>query len=226
MDIIICDDDINLCNNIKLFIDKNYSHNVQCCYDGESAISYFQKNSYDLLIIDIDLGSYNGIELANIIYRDNPLLKVIFITAYGNHFYNDIYGDLKPHGYIDKPITYNILKFFIKQLEEEINNNNLSFSFSYDKKTYNIPLHSIIYFRSDKRICEIVTQTQTYRYYDKLSEVEKKVTSDFLRCHHSFLVNKKNIYSTHKKEMILTNNEIIPISNARINEVRRWHSEL
>lgn len=226
MNILVCDDDCTSCEYISDFIKSNYTHNVITSYDADSCLKATNNSDIDLLIIDIDLGDENGIDVANNIYINNPSIKVIFITAYGKKYYDNIYDGLKPQGYIDKPLQENILKFFIKQVEDDITNNKETFSFSYDKKAFIIPQKSIYYFQSDRRLCLITTDQNTYRFYSKLSDLESKLSENFLRCHHSYIVNSNHIYSVHKREITLTNGETIPMSNKYSHSVLSWKNKV
>jgi DNA-binding response OmpR family regulator len=51
--------------------------------DGKNALDAFRKNKPDLLIVDWDLDSINGIEFTKTVRRDpsNPYVPIIFMTA-------------------------------------------------------------------------------------------------------------------------------------------------
>lgn len=89
----------------------------------EEALNVIHSENIDLLIIDIVLKDDNGIFLAEDIQKNQSNIKIIFITGYGNVYYENIYEHIAPQGFLEKPIQYNILNFFIKQAESEYKKN-------------------------------------------------------------------------------------------------------
>ncbi len=57
--------------------------NIISCTDGKTGLAAFKKGKPDLLIIDWDLDSINGIEFTKTIRHDpdNPYVPIIFMTA-------------------------------------------------------------------------------------------------------------------------------------------------
>lgn len=62
----------------------------------------------------------------------------------------------------------------------------------------------ICFFESrDKRVY-LNTETEEYGFYDTLEQLEERLEGEFLRCHRSFLVNKKKI-----AEVFLSQNRVV-----------------
>lgn len=85
---------------------------------------------------------------------------------------------------------------------------------SYDFKEHLIPIDSILYIQSSKRVCEIITDDKIYRCYKKLSDFPKELPEYFARCHQSYIVNANYIASYQSGQFTLTNGAIIPISDS------------
>ena len=117
MKILVCDDNKVICNDISKYIESNFDYNVSVANDKNSIYHYLNEDKLDLLIIDIVLGKINGIDIAKEFTKQFPNLNVIFITGYGDTYYKDIYKDINPCGFLEKPIQCNILNFFIKQIQ-------------------------------------------------------------------------------------------------------------
>lgn len=69
-------------------------------------------NSIDLAFLDIEMPGINGIQLAKKLKKNNPKIKIIFVTAY-NEYALDAYK-VRASGYITKPVNEN-------KIQEEIN---------------------------------------------------------------------------------------------------------
>lgn len=94
-------------------------------------------------------------------------------------YYENIYEHIAPQGFLEKPIQYNILNFFIKQAESEYKKKTAKLKISYDFKEHLIPIDSILYIQSSKRVCEIITDDKIYRCYKKLSDFPKGLARIF-----------------------------------------------
>ena len=78
----------------------------------KEALKWFENNSADIALLDIDMPEMNGLELAAKIKEMSPDTSIIFLTGY-SHFAADAFK-LHASGYLLKPIDK-------KELEEEIN---------------------------------------------------------------------------------------------------------
>lgn len=52
--------------------------------DGKSALKKLEQNEVDVVLCDVKLPDFNGVELIKSIKKTQPLLEVILLTAYGN----------------------------------------------------------------------------------------------------------------------------------------------
>lgn len=120
MNILVCDDDFSIANSIAKYIKNKFKHEVFVSINREEALNVIHSENIDLLIIDIVLKDDNGIFLAEDIQKIQPNIKTIFITGYGNVYYENIYEHITPQGFLEKPIQYNILNFSLNKLKMNI----------------------------------------------------------------------------------------------------------
>ena len=98
--ILIVEDDQSISNLIKINL-NNEGYHCFCAYDGQEAADLLEKNTYELVLLDVMLPNINGYELLDyIIYMKIP---VIFITAKTST--DDVIKGLKlgADDYIKKP---------------------------------------------------------------------------------------------------------------------------
>ena len=215
MNIVICDDKLEVCDEIKKYINNNYECNVFTCTNADELFQAIVKNKGNIqaVILDIVLSeSVNGITVGAEIHKKYPATKIIFLTGYDDIYYKEIFSDFQPFGFITKPVQYNILNFFLQkiQLEEQIQGKHLEFTSDY--KECKLPLNNIMYIQSRKRICEIYAKDQIHRAYLKISELSKELTDNFIRCHQSYIVNSDFVVSADKTQLILKNGDRVPVS--------------
>ncbi len=85
--VLIVDDEARERNIIKILLERQYPKKFEFCEanNGEAAISEFEKNQPELLIIDIRMPGMDGIEAIKRIRKQSLDVYVIIITAY-DHF--------------------------------------------------------------------------------------------------------------------------------------------
>jgi len=60
---------------------KNFFSDVSSCFNGEEALSTYEKNSPDVVFVDIVMSGMDGIELSRQIRKLNPTQIIIVISA-------------------------------------------------------------------------------------------------------------------------------------------------
>jgi two-component system, OmpR family, response regulator len=78
--ILLLEDDLNLSDTVcDYFEEKGFE--VICVYDGEEALSSIYENSFDLLLLDVNVPNKNGFEVLKEVRKENNLTPAIFITS-------------------------------------------------------------------------------------------------------------------------------------------------
>lgn len=225
MNIVICDDNPIICTEISNYLTSHFKCNVKTTTNSAQLLKLIEnnKNNIDSLILDIVLNeSKNGIEVASEIHKEYPMIKIIFLTGYDNQYYNKIFADFQPFGFIAKPVQYNILNFFMRKIQIETEAHNRQIEFISEYKNCKLPVKEIICIQSRKRICEISTKNHIYSVYAKISDLETQLSESFVRSHQSYLVNLDYVESLNGNRIILKNGDNVPISrkySERINNV-------
>ena len=78
--ILIIDDDIDINNLFKLFLEYD-GYNVDAFTDPIDALYSFRKNAYDLVLLDLKMPKMNGMLLYEKLQNIDPDLLFCFITA-------------------------------------------------------------------------------------------------------------------------------------------------
>jgi DNA-binding response OmpR family regulator len=78
--ILIVDDDEDLTNLYETFL-KFDGYKVDAFTDPVDALSYFRKDVYDLVLLDLKMPKMNGVELYKELQNIDPNLSYRFITA-------------------------------------------------------------------------------------------------------------------------------------------------
>jgi len=112
MKILIVDDDLHIQRLYKEeFEDEGYE--VVVASNGQEAIEMFEKESPDIVTLDILLPDIDGIRILRQMKEKNPKIPVIMSTAYD---YRDDFAVWASEAYIVKSSDLDELKIMIKKL--------------------------------------------------------------------------------------------------------------
>lgn len=79
--ILVAEDDVELSEGLRMVLESE-GLGVTIASSGEDAISLFQDNDFDLVLMDVKLPGIDGIEAFLRILELKPEAKVIIMTAY------------------------------------------------------------------------------------------------------------------------------------------------
>jgi two-component system, response regulator YesN len=87
--VMILDDEALIVNGLTDFITKSGSEQYELfpCYTGAQALALLQKRRFDVVITDIEMQGYNGLQLHDMIQLNYPECRTIFLTAHSNFDY-------------------------------------------------------------------------------------------------------------------------------------------
>lgn len=168
-------------------------------FKGDCKKGILQK--INAIYIDIKIDSLNGIEIAQKIQQENPKIKIIYMTAYSQ--YSEAIFKTKPTYLLLKPIKKEQIKKSLERaLQEEKQNKSIK-TFNIKGKIFNIEVEKIKYIESNKRVVIIYEEDLKRRIYGKLDEIEEMLSSNFVRCHQSYIVNLEHVRELNTHEFVL-----------------------
>lgn len=122
--ILIVEDEKKIATTLKKGLTENGYH-VDLAFDGLIGKRLYESNSYDLLILDINLPGMNGYELCKTIRNTNQHIPIIMLTAM-NTTEDKIEGfDTGTDDYIIKPFEFKELLVRIRALLKRTMNQQL-----------------------------------------------------------------------------------------------------
>ena len=106
--VLIVEDDLDLNNNIRDAL-RDEQLIVDCAFDGKIASKFLKKESYDCVILDINLPGKNGYEVCSLFRQYNTSTPVLMLTAF--HELDD-----KVQGFESGADDYLTKPFYMKEL--------------------------------------------------------------------------------------------------------------
>ncbi len=217
--IAICDDELMICSMIERVIldyQKFYPDEilVDTYISGEELCSEIRKNNelYDLIFMDVELESLNGIEAGKVIREEirNYYTKIVFISGRDGYFREMI--DVQPMGFLHKPLASEQILDKVVLAIEMADKGDYVFEYKKEHNMHKQQIKDILYFEAENRVIHMVTTQDRISFYGTLSEIFNKVEKyHFFFCHKSYLVNNAHIKEIRPKMIRMTNNETLPV---------------
>ena len=221
----ICDDDREYREKIHdLVIHSIFSYDdaqVVHYMSGKQVVDDIKKEEIDidLLLLDINMPEYDGLNTAKYIRENNVDVDIIFITVSAEHIFDGY--TYKAFSYILKPVDKKRLDDEIGRYMTERSKCTNCLHISVNGKKEQILLDKVYYFEGEKRKIKIYQKGESISFYAKMNELEEMLKQyGFVRCHQSYLVNKKYITGSSRTE-IKVGESVLPISRRYQEEIKK-----
>lgn len=114
MKILITEDDTTIREGICAYLSEFNYETIEAC-DGREALSKFESDKIDLVILDIQIPFINGLDVLRKI-RKKSNLPVLILTAFSDEEFKITAFSNLADGYIEKPFSLPVLKARIDAL--------------------------------------------------------------------------------------------------------------
>lgn len=221
--IAICDDSDADRQYLSGLVDRwaaNAGHTV-CLSMFESAehflFHYAEKNDYDVLLLDIEMGAMDGVTLAKRVRRENERLQIVFITGFPD-FIAEGYEVSALH-YLMKPVAKERLLAVLDKAARNLDKHEKQLQVSFDRQTEFVPFSQITYIEAQKQYVVIHTDAQAYRMKASLADTEKELDEYFFKCQRSFIVNLRHVLRIGNDSVVLKSGAEVPISRGMAQKI-------
>ena len=206
LNFVLCDDNQNILKKLEkmlesILIKSNLSGQVAySTTNPDNFLKYIEFNSFDVVILDIDLKSQiSGIDLANTIRKKNKKAYIIFSTAHLEYLM--VAFKYKTFDFLAKPITFERFEETIMRLYDDISDEKNVF-FKVNSKNGYINSNDIYFIEKHGKKAVIKTSSGDLSLTSSFSNILNRLPNNFIRCHKSYIVNLNQI------SKIQSNNEI------------------
>lgn len=222
----ICDDEKGTCSELENLLHKyGKSHGIQMeisiWYTGEGLCDFLKKGGMlDILFLDIELISTNGIKVGNFIREEleNMETAIVYISSSSNYAMSLF--RIQPLDFLIKPIkTVQIEDVMNREMKQHKKKNQL-FEYHFYGNYFKVPYKDIIYFYSDNKKINIVLRNEKIQINGKLKKIAKDVPYSFILIHQSYLINSDFVMEYSYDKIKMCNNDELNISQPYRKRVR------
>lgn len=120
INVALVDDEEIFLRRVKSILEKNFNVAVHCFLDSISFLSSLKSNSFELLLLDLNLPDLSGLEVIDYLSKMNVDIEIIMITGHGT--IDSAVEALKKgaRDYILKPVDKDRLLFSIRNVIDRI----------------------------------------------------------------------------------------------------------
>ncbi len=175
-------------------------------------------NDYDILLLDIEMGNMNGIELARAVRTKNKEIPIIFITGYSDYL-PDGY-EVEALHYLLKPVNVEKLFSVLDRAADKLKRNERFLVLPLHDGVVRLSFNDIRYLEVQKNYVT-VHAAEAYTVKKPLSELEQELDDSFVRTGRSFLVNLRYIRKISRHDLTLKDGSVLPLSRGLYDSVNQ-----
>ncbi|WP_160036803.1 LytR/AlgR family response regulator transcription factor [Paenibacillus sp. An7] len=235
---IIVEDEVLARQELRYLIEAHSKIKVDAEFeDGLDALKFLQSQEVDVLFLDINIPSIDGVLLAHNISKFSVKPYIVFITAYKEHAVEAF--EVEAFDYILKPYSESRITSMLEKLEtayigqrrampEQHTPSITKVNLYKNEKIMVVDADDIYYAVAQEKTTEVVTKNEKYMMQLSISEFYERLPKEvFFRCHRSYLVNTekiKEIVPWFNNTYLLRLSEIdaeIPVSRSKAKEFRQ-----
>lgn len=211
----ICDDDQADVVYLRSFLEK-WAKDSKAALKIENYPSaeaflfqYEEDKSFDLLLLDIEMGEMSGVELARRIRQENRLVQIIFITGYMEYIAEGY--DVEALHYLLKPVTEEKLFMVLDRAAERLKSKEKELCLALPGTVVRIAFCEIRYLEVQKNYVTVYGE-EAYTVKKTLNELERELDESFCRIGRSHIVNLHFVKKITRTRVILKDGRELPLS--------------
>ncbi len=228
MKFVVCDDDKIFLNGFKNELLKADSSLDVVCFDNSNQTLEYLKtehNNTEAAFIDIRLSDSNGIDFAQQLSKNYPDIKLIFITGFGKEYFEEIFLKVRPFAILQKPIKNDYLLKHISDIKALQDLKQQKLTIRINRSELSLAFDKIIYIESDKRKAHIHTKEDVFTVYEKLDDIQSRLSEEFIRCQKSFIINLRHVSMLETNSFVMTDNKRISISPSKRADAKKKYMD-
>lgn len=205
--VLIVDDESLARSRLRTLLDDCHAPGATVVGEAGNAVQAMialQRESIDLVLLDIRMPGVDGTSLARTMAELPAPPAVVFVTAHAEHAVQAF--ELAATDYLTKPVRLERLQQALRkavrvpqgqvasspELPQEV-------LLIQDRgRTERVPLRDVIYLKAELKYITVRTAVRSYIFDGSLNELEEKYARHFLRVHRNALISRRAVRALEK----------------------------
>lgn len=199
---------------IPLLVDVFHSAE-QFVFETEEA------SGYDILLLDIQMGEMNGMELAKRVREKDKRVRIIFLTGVADYAIEGY--EVGAIRYLLKPVKEEVLSQLLSAIYEEFKKEKQDcFVFTVNGRHIRLPYQQIFYVEAKGHYLFMQTEDTTYEWKASLMSISQELEARaFFLLRRGLYVNVGKLVQIGSRTCMLENGETLPVSKSRYKELNQ-----
>lgn len=225
--IAVCDDDERYLEKVRLELELYANEYSDFIYFADyyqvpfDLLEHIEGGAhYDVFLLDIYMQGITGIDLAREVRKSNSDARIIFLTMSMDYAVDAF--EIQALHYLKKPIEHEQFFCAMNRVRDSYREKKLSLVAKIEKGYEHIQFSDIIYVESCGKVQRIVLSDRYVMVNSTLANLTEQLLKDkaFVSPHRAYLVNMQYIVTLNTSEIIMRNNDCIPISRGKHKRVK------
>ena len=220
----ICDDSNTDAGYVQSILNnwataRQLSVQVETFPSAESFLfHYAEDKAFDILLLDIEMESMDGVTMAKQVRKDNETMQIVFITGYSEYIAEGY--EVAALHYLMKPVKEDKLFAVLDRALEKQKQNERCLNLELSGEMVRIPFYEIRYLDVHQNYVTIHSK-QDYTIKRTLGEFEKELDDRFHRVGRAMILNLKYIQRVTKSDVHLSDGSVLPLPRGAYEPLNR-----
>ncbi|MBQ9608105.1 MAG: response regulator transcription factor [Lachnospiraceae bacterium] len=224
MRIAVCDDEEKFRTQARDLIDKlagSIDIIVDAYSDGKKLLEAFDKKPYEVVFLDIEMPSMDGITLAKKLRERSGSVYIVFLTGHVEYALEGY--EVNALRYLTKPVKEDKLREVLRfVMDRGTSKRQLIIKEDGEEKLINVS--DIVYFEAQNQYVMICTNNEEYIVRYNIGDFEEQLKNDgFFRIHRGYLISLAKVKKLGKSEVLMekyTEERSLPVSRNNVKPLK------
>ncbi len=177
-------------------------------YPSAEGLLFGDEAGYDILLLDIEMGGMNGVDLARSIRGRDAVAEIIFVTGYSDYIAEGY--NVAALQYLMKPVAAERLAATLDRAAERLHRNERSICLETADGIVRAPLYSIKYIDVQRNYATVHAR-EDITVRRTLSELAGELDERFFRLGRSAVVNLYAVRRVTRTDVYLDDGTVLPL---------------
>lgn len=186
---------------------------------AESFLFWYEEDkTFDILLLDIEMGEMDGVTMAKQVRRENETIQIVFITGYSDYIAEGY--EVEALHYLMKPVNREKLFMVLDRAMAKHKQNERCLNLELSGEMVRLPFYEIRYLDVLKNYVTVHAKRE-YTVKRTLGDFEAELDDRFFRVGRGLIVNLKEIRKVTKAQVYLADGTVLPLPRGAYEPLNR-----